>query len=44
MSGVEWMADQGVLHVSLEPYGVAWLEPFRKPGGTVQVDTREPVD
>ena len=30
VSGVEWMADEGLLYVSLEPYGVVWLEPFRK--------------
>jgi len=30
VSGVEWMADEGNLYVSLEPYGVVWLEPFRK--------------
>jgi len=30
VSGVEWMADEGTLYVSLEPYSVVWLEPFRK--------------
>ena len=30
VSGVEWMADEGMLCVSLEPYGVVWLEPFRE--------------
>ncbi len=28
VSGVEWMAEKGTLHISLEPYGVVWLEPF----------------
>jgi sucrose phosphorylase len=30
VSGVEWMAEEGALYVSLEPYGVVWLEPFQK--------------
>lgn len=32
VSGVEWVADQEKLYVSLEPYGVVWLEPFRTAG------------
>ncbi len=30
VSGIERVAEEGRLYVSLEPYGVAWLEPFRK--------------
>jgi sucrose phosphorylase len=33
-NGVEYMADERRLLVSLEPYGVAWLEPFRMSSGS----------
>ena len=30
VSKVEWMAENEALHISLEPYDVVWLAPFRK--------------
>jgi glycosidase len=31
VSGMEWMADDLKLYLTLQPYDVIWLEPFRKP-------------
>ena len=30
VSKVEWMADKGVLYLTLQPYDIVWLEPFRE--------------
>ena len=37
VSGVEWMAEDQKLCITLLPYDVVWLEPFRKEQKTVQV-------
>jgi sucrose phosphorylase len=29
VGAMEWMADQGVLYITVEPYGTVWLEPYR---------------
>jgi glycosidase len=29
---MEWMVENGELHISMQPYDVIWLEPFRKSG------------
>ncbi len=39
VSGVEWMAEEGKLYVSLEPYAVVWLEPMLNGGVEVIPET-----
>ncbi|MBW2108294.1 MAG: alpha-glucosidase C-terminal domain-containing protein [Deltaproteobacteria bacterium] len=34
VSGMEWMADQGRLYVTLLPYDVMWLEPLPNPASS----------
>jgi len=30
VSGMEWIAEEHMLHITLQPYDVVWLEPFRE--------------
>ena len=30
LAGMVWLADDQCLHLNLNPYDVAWLEPFRE--------------
>ena len=29
VSGMEWIADEGKLFLTLQPYDIVWLEPYR---------------
>ncbi len=41
VSGMEWMADEGRLHVTLLPYDVVWLQPFGEAGAQGSPDGPE---
>jgi sucrose phosphorylase len=30
VSGMEWFADDGKIYLTLHPYDIVWLEPFRE--------------
>jgi hypothetical protein len=31
VSGVEWMSDEGMLYINMNPYDIVWLEPIDQP-------------